>query len=195
MGYYTETTDSSIFLHKNHFEDVYKKMCELNDYHDLKRGGSYGGNNDNVEGDRYPRDKWFSWMPYNYPEIYSDMHSILEAVGFEVTYDKDGNLVNLYYGNKTGSEDYFLTCFAGFVRNESFILWKGEESDDYYRYLFENGKMIVQHAQVQITYPDEYTITYEFGKPSPSDIQMNDWLKARQDDKAKEKALADTSID
>jgi hypothetical protein len=40
MGYYIGTEDVNIFLDKKHFDDVYKRMCEINDYDDLKRGGS-----------------------------------------------------------------------------------------------------------------------------------------------------------
>ena len=59
MGYYTSTQDTKIFLDKKHFDAVYQKMCQLNDFHDLKRGGSFGNNNDKVEGDRYPRKRTF----------------------------------------------------------------------------------------------------------------------------------------
>lgn len=187
MGYYIETHDQNIFLDKKHFEDVYKKMCELNDYHDLKSGGSYGNNNDAVEGDRYPRDKWFAWMAYNYPEIYSDMHSILEALGFDVEYDADGNLINLSYWNKTGSEDYFFSCFAGFVKDGNFICIKGEESEDYYRYFFKDGKMIKQYGTMIVSYETDGE-TYEFGQPSESDKAFAEWKKnlnaAREAEKA-----------
>jgi serine/threonine protein kinase len=108
MGYFVGTEEVNIFLDKKHFEDVYKKMCELNDYDDLKRGGQFGSNDDPVEGDKYNRNKWFSWMPYNYPETCPDMESILQALGIEFTLDDNGNLTNLGYWDKTGSEDYFL---------------------------------------------------------------------------------------
>ena len=83
MGYYVNIEDTDFFLDKKHFEDVYKKMCELNNYDALKRGGSFGSNNDLVEGEKWNRNAWFSWMEYNYPDIYSDMNSILIALGFE----------------------------------------------------------------------------------------------------------------
>jgi hypothetical protein len=174
MGYYIGTEDVNIFLDKKYFDDVYKKMCELNDFHELKRGGSFGANTDEVEGDRYPRNKWFSWMEYNYPEIYSDMNSILIALGFDIEYDKDGNLVGLGYHDKSGNEDYFFSCFAGFVKDGSFIAMKGEESDDYYRYLFRDGKMIFQKAEMILNY-NEYEETYEFGQPSLADKDFAKW--------------------
>lgn len=189
MGYYIGTEDVEIFLDKKYFDDVYKKMCELNDFHELKRGGSFGANTDEVEGDRYPRNKWFSWMEYNYPEIYSDMNSILVALGFDIEYDKDGNLVGLGYWDKSGNEDYFFSCFAGFVKDGSFINMKGEETDDYYRYIFKDGKMIWQKAEMTLKYLDETSEVYEFGKPSSSDLHMIEWRKNLQEELDKDKTL------
>jgi len=192
MGYYIGTEDVNIFLDKKYFDDVYKKMCELNDFHELKRGGSFGANTDEVEGDRYPRNKWFSWMEYNYPEIYSDMESILQALGIEFTLDDDGNLVSLWYHDKSGNEDYFFSCFAGFVKDGSYINMKGEESEDYYRYIFKDGKMIHQSADVVIKYNEADQEVYEFGKPSSSDLHMIEWRKNLQEQSTKDKNLAVT---
>lgn len=167
MGYYVGTGDVNIFLDKKHFDDVYKKMCELNDHDELKSGGSFGANNEPVEGDRYNRSKWFSWLPYNYPEICPDMCSILETLGFDFTIDAYGNLVNLNYWDKTGAEDYFMSCFAGFVTDGSYISWTGEESENVYRFLFKDGKMIYQTGEVAITYVDSET--YNFGEMNLTD--------------------------
>lgn len=175
MGYYTSTYSTNIFLDKKHFDAVYQKMCELNDFHDIKRGGSFGNNNDKVEGDRYPRDKWFSWMDYNYPETCPDMNSILVQLGFDVTYDKDGNLIDLGYYNKTGSEDYFMSCFSGFVNDGDYIEWKGEENEDFYRFFFENGKMLKQQGSMSVSYDVIEPDVYNFGEPSESDRLFAKW--------------------
>jgi hypothetical protein len=188
MGYYVNIEDTNFFLDKKHFEDVYKKMCELNNYDALKRGGSFGTNNDLVEGEKYNRNAWFSWMEYNYPDIYSDMNSILIALGFETEYDEDGNLINLNYSDKTGSEDYFLSCFAGFVKDGSFIQWKGEENEDYYRHSFKDGKMIAQKAVMVLTYSEDDSDVYEFGKLSQSDEALAQWSKEYREKLALEKA-------
>lgn len=184
MGYYTSTNDVNIFLDKKHFEDVYKKMCELNDYHDLKRGGSFGVNNDQVEGERYPSNKWFSWMPHNYPETLLSMDAILAELGFDTEYDKDGNLIYLSYNNKTGNEDYFLQCFAGYIKDGSYIGFKGEEDEDYYRFVFEDGKMLMQRGEVSIRY--ETDEVYEFGKMNANDVASKIWMdKYRAEKEAK----------
>jgi hypothetical protein len=177
MGYYITTIDSEIFLDKKHFEDVYKKMCELNDFDDLKRGGMSGNKDEDGSKERYNKEKWFSWMEYNYPEIYSDMNSIWVALGFETNYDEDGNLIYLHYGDKTGSEDYFLSCLAGFVKEGSYVEFKGEEDGDYYQYVFTNGKMLHKRGVMTIDYDRLEPETYEFGKMSNSDLELAEWSK------------------
>lgn len=168
MGYYVRTIDSKVFLDKKHFDDVYKKLCELNDYDDLKRGGSHGGNQEIDTSDRYNKTKWFSWMDYNYPQTCENMHAILTQVGFDCEYDDQGNLVELDYpDNKTGNEDYFLCCLAGYIQDGSFITFKGEEDDDYYRFIFEDGYMYRQYGKVEIVY--DKGDKYEFGKLSVQD--------------------------
>lgn len=168
MGYYVNTEEVDIFVDKKHFDAIYKKMCELNDFHELKRGGSFGGNNDNVEGERYPRDKWFSWMEYNYPETCNNMFDILQQLGFEWELDEDGNLIDLSYYSKVGNEEYFLQCFAGYTRDGDYLSFKGEESDDYFRFVFFEDEMSRWHGDLKITW--EPAEVYDFGKPTGSDI-------------------------
>lgn len=176
MGYYVKTNEVNVFVDKKHFDDIYKKMCELNDYHELKRGGSFGSNNDNVEDERYPRDKWFSWMAYNYPETCKNIFEILMQLGFEWELDDMRNLINLRYDyNKTGQEEYFLSCFAGYMKSGSYINFKGEEDDDYYKFYFDESSMYQLRGQVEIKY--NITEKYDFGKPSKSDLELIAWRK------------------
>jgi hypothetical protein len=105
------------------------------------------------------------------------MESILQALGIEFTLDDNGNLTNLGYWDKTGSEDYFLSCLAGYVEDESFINWKGEESEDYYQYYFKDGKMIVKQAVITFDYESEEPEVYHFGQMSKSDMQLDEWRK------------------
>ena len=176
MGYYITIESEDIFLDKKYFTDVYARMCELNDHDELKRGGSFGSNNDAVDGERYSKNKWFSWMSYNYPDTCPDMESILAALGFDTDYDSDGNLVGLRYSDKTGSEDYFLSCFAGFIKAGSYIEFSGEETEDYYRYLFDDKNMFLQQGVMTVTY-EEVGEQYEFGKMTKDDKEMAEYRK------------------
>lgn len=175
MGYYVTLEESNIFIDKKHFDAIYQKMCDLNDFHELKRGGSFGGNNDNIEGERYPRDKWFSWMEHNYPETCNNMFDILQELGFEWDLDENGNLINLSYYNKTGNEEYFLQCFAGYTRDGDYLSYKGEENDDYFRFVFFEGVMSRWHGIVKITW--EPAEVYEFGKLTEADAKAKIWAE------------------
>jgi hypothetical protein len=173
MGYYVRTVESNIFLDKKHFDDAYKKLCELNDYDELKRGGSFGYNSESDASEKYNKSKWFSWMDYNYPETCSDLQSVLNQVGFTCFFDDDGNLNELLYDeNKTGNEDYFLCALAEFVQDGSWIAFKGEEDDDYYRFIYENKKMYSEKGKVKIFW--ENVGEYEFGKLSPTDAMLKE---------------------
>jgi hypothetical protein len=52
---------------------------------------------------------------------------------------------------------------------------KGEETDDYYRYIFRDGKMIHQGAEVIIKYLEDDEEVYEFGKMSAKDESFAQW--------------------
>lgn len=184
MGYYTSIIDCDFFLDKQHFNDVYQRMCELNDYHDLKRGGSYGKNNDVDQGERYPKNKWFSWMDYNYPETCKDIFEILNQIGLEYILE-DGDIVRLSYDNKTGNEDYFLNCFAGFVPDGSYITFKGQEDDDYYKFVFENGKMTRYDGSVRIDW-NQHEV-YEIGKLTETDAITSELVKKYRESLEREK--------
>lgn len=173
MGYYVSTIDNEFFLDKNHYIDVYNKMCELNDYHNIKRGGSFGSNTDPDPNERYPKNKWFSWMDYNYPETCKDLFEILQSVGFEYSLDEQGNINSLNYPhNKTGNEEYFLCCFAGFVKDGSYIEFEGEDYA-HWKFVFKNNKMMRYDGETIIKYEDPEI--YEFGKPTKSDIEIAKW--------------------
>lgn len=179
MGYYVDTYDVNIFIKKEDFDAIYKRMCELNDHDELKRGGSYGGNNDKQDGDRYSRNKWFSWMDWNYPETCSNLPEILGQIGFEIYYE-DGNIVGLSYSSKTGNEDYFLACFAGFVPDGSYIAFRGEEQEHNYRYYYADNKCFYQVAKVIIDfsgYEEEMVVGQMTDADKAHAIWLEEWRK------------------
>lgn len=172
MGYYITINNINILVMKEDFQNIYKKMCELNNYDELKRGGGYGKLDEQSESKWNP-NKWFSWMPYNYPDLYSTMEEVLEQVGFQLFFNKEGDLIGMEYDNKSGNEDYFLSCFAGYVKDNSYIEFKGEEDDDYYRYVFEDNKMTMESGEVSIAWKHEHT--YEYAEMSGADKEMARW--------------------
>jgi hypothetical protein len=121
MGYYVTLEESHFFLPIENYEKAYQAMCLLNKTHDhLKHGGSWSGGKQT--------EKWFSWMPSNYPEILPDAISILESLGFQVAHDERG-INHLYYDSKTGQQELFLEAIAPYVETGSYLVWRGEDGD------------------------------------------------------------------
>lgn len=146
MGYYVETVGCNFRLPKDKFEIAYEAMCDLNDHDELKMGGKYPADEDWKE--RYNPNKWFSWMPYNYPETTNGLIDIIELLGFEnLKYNHNGDLVYLSYYNKTGSEALFFGSIAKFVDEGSTIDWRGEDGE-YWRWYFSNGSIDFKYGSV-----------------------------------------------
>jgi hypothetical protein len=155
MGYYVQTLSHStkFFMDKKHFQDAYKAMCALNDNDAVKRGGSFGGEGIDSKSPRpdgmdYHPARWFSWMQADYPKHYSTAPEILEALGFILSYDADGNINSLSYDDKTGQEELFLNAIAPYVRNGSEIVWQGEDGA-IYTFSFHEGEMGVDEVSIE----------------------------------------------
>lgn len=141
MGYNINTTDCNILVKKDDFEKCYKAMCALNDFDGLKTGGSYGG--DGVTADK-PRPagmdhhpaRWFSWMPADYPNQYKTFNEIIDGLGFQPTYNDDGDLIIVSYDDKAGAEEDFFSAIAPWVAKDSFIDWRGEDGAEW-RWAFD----------------------------------------------------------
>lgn len=147
MGYYVNTMEQEFFLPKESLSDAYAAMVALNKtHHDQKRGGSWSN------GER--QERWFSWMPENYPDTCSTAKEIFDELGFEATLDEQGNVIGLYYNNKTGQEDLFLGAIAPFVKKGSFMNWVGEDGA-HWQYFFNGQKMIEKQGQVTYTTTEE----------------------------------------
>lgn len=121
MGYYVRTIEGQVTVPQANLDLAYKALCDLNKRDDLKTGGSWAGGKQ-VE-------KWFSWMKPNYPEVCQNTKEIMEMVGFECTYDENGNLLLFGYDNKTGCEMHFMAVLSEFCSPHSFFRWQGEEGE------------------------------------------------------------------
>lgn len=178
MGYYVWTTDCDIFLSKHHFDYVYQKMCELNEHDELKRGGQ-SPEKPKEPGQKWNPNKWFSWMAYNYPQTCINMEEVLKQVGFHCTFDNDGNLIGLGYEyDKSGQEEYFLACFSGYMKPGSYLDFKGEEDDDYYRYVWTDTDMELHKAKIIRDY--ECVEVIKFAEMNAMDRYMAEWRSNRK---------------
>jgi len=122
MGYYVNIIESTARIPAENLARVYEIMCSLNDTCDhLKHGRSFSGGKQT--------GKWFSWMDANYPKVCKDAQAILEMLGFETEYNKDGDLFLVGYDQKTGQEDLFLEAIENYVVGE--INWVGEDDEQW----------------------------------------------------------------
>ena len=144
MGYYVETVNDDFRLKKENFSEAYKVMCALNSNDDIKRGWSnrYAVRPEDSKSVAPTMSAWFSWMDWNYDVTCTTAPEIIEALGFNITYNDDGDIVHLSYDTKIGQEDLFFSSIAPYVENGSFISWKGEDGDRW-GWKFINGELII----------------------------------------------------
>lgn len=162
MGYYVNISSikhNGAIIKEANIEAAYLALCDLNSnpkYDMLKSGGSYGGednvnkSNQRPEGLDYHPARWFSWMSAHYHKNLKNLTEILEALGFTVTFDEKGNLIDLSYSDKTGNEDIFFCAIAPYIENDTEIVWNGEEGDKW-KWSFQNGEMFTHSSKVMFT--------------------------------------------
>lgn len=150
MSYYVNTTDCDFTVKRENYGEAYRLLCELNARDELKTGGCYPAYRDRPEGSksvvRNP-NVWFSWMPWNYDEVFSSAVEILKAVGFSVEED-EGGICFVSYDNKSGCEEEFMAALAPVVEKGSYIEWEGESYGDLYRYEFDGESMRILTGEV-----------------------------------------------
>lgn len=137
MGYYVTLIEADFNIPET--EEVLKALQDLNTnpkYQSLKKGGSYSSGKGKTSS-------WFSWMPENYhedPELQS-VYDIFTALGFtceRTGYMGDEEVTLTEYHNKRGQEDLFLTVVAPFVKDESYLMFRGENGE-MTKYVVANG--------------------------------------------------------
>ena len=130
MGYYVTSTEADFTIPPENLDAAYEAVCELNTHNNLKRGGSFPALK-NLPDDKPRPDKWFSWMDWNYQETCPDLKAVLKEVGFYVGVNPDGGLSITEYDSKSGQEDLFLEAIAPFATEGSYIMWRGEEGEQW----------------------------------------------------------------
>jgi hypothetical protein len=137
MGYYVDILDTDIYLPKTSFQAA----CEH-----LKNSG-FLTDTDNMSGGRFSDegyvDRWYSWVNMDELAKYvekGDLLSVFCCFSFGPETDKEGNLIGLWYSDKTGDEEHLLRSLEQFFQNENYIEWKGDDGE-MWRDVFRNGKL------------------------------------------------------
>lgn len=148
MGYYVTLTGADFRIPEAKWTDAFNSVAELNQYDDLKNGGSFGPDGQT--------EKWFAWMPKDYPadavqawkdgDVSHPLFFVFKQLGFELTV-LDGYMHLEAYDSKAGDEDHFLDAVAAFVTPGSWIEWRGED-DTMWRQEFDGKSMKVKEGRV-----------------------------------------------
>lgn len=149
MGYLVKIIDGVAVLPSSARDEAYRRLVALNERDDLKTGGRV------ENGVRVER--WFAWLPPNYPEKYDTVEQILGAVGYVVTIRPNGDVSIDGYDSKTGCEGLFLNEIADLFELGSFLTWHGE-SGAFYQWQFGDGSRLYESVTVL-----NFTETYPWG--------------------------------
>lgn len=148
MGYYVSTMNADFRIPAENLDKAYDALCALNARDELKTGG--GGREvkpDDSQSVANDPTRWFSWMPWNYDEVYTTADEILNALGFETYKEDNGDVTILYYDSKMGAEEHFLRALAPFVTDGSYVEWRGEDGS-MWRQEFGNGEMTELEGEI-----------------------------------------------
>ena len=89
-----------------------------------------------------------AWTNNNIILNSSSIEDALDACGWTVEIDNNGNIDDIYFTReKLGDEDIIFDCIAPAVESGSFIEMCGEEGDRW-RWVFINGRCKVVNANI-----------------------------------------------
>lgn len=147
MGYYVRMTGGDFVVPET--PEVLAAIHEMDTkFHHLKRGGCHVG------GEK--TESWFSWMPPLH--TLESVNAVFTALGFEIGETPEG-ICLIDYDNKTGQEDLFLAVVAPFVKDGSWLEWRGED-DEMYRFTVRGGALTVAKPMATVTWSDESPYAY-----------------------------------
>lgn len=114
MGYFVETAEIDFSIPAENLDAAYEAMCKLNERDDLKRGGVWGGKDEDYAKPAGSTSlassarKNFSWMDWNYDETCATAQEIFEQLGFDTDVDEEGNLRVLFTITRLVRRNCFL---------------------------------------------------------------------------------------
>lgn len=143
MSYY-DSLDMKLFIPRENFDAAFKAVCELNDHNELKGGRASPEDPDAPEvGPR--RDKWFSWMAWDYSLTCQDLADAMIEARFDVTETEKGLRINWFEGDRMGEEALFLEALApyyDYTNGVPFSEWEGEDGARWRYEYHQDGTVI-----------------------------------------------------
>lgn len=142
MGYCITLEKAEFKIKKDNLDAALKALKELGNgsNHPEARGGSWSGGKQT--------HKHFSWMNDYNPDDWHHITDVMEAWGYPVTIDKEGDVSDIDFdGEKIGQEEIMFTALAPFVEDKSYIQMRGEDGAKW-RWVFSEGKFSQKDAKV-----------------------------------------------
>ena len=132
MGYEVHITNSSVRLYAKYF----KMACD----HLLST--SFLEQNENMSGFCSENGeivkRYYAWVNMDKLKIAlenGDLPEVFSLFGFRLAKDEEGNIIHLYYQNKSGDEQYLLNCPREYFDEGDFIQFQGEDGKKW-KYVF-----------------------------------------------------------
>ena len=131
MGYHIETMDKSFYIKNENKAGALQAVKELNKKEqDLGNGGiHYKGKHTRL----------FKWVNSTIVNKAKTLEDALSEWRWESTVDSAGNIVDIVFtGEKIGDDTYLFKAIAAFVKEDSFIEFRGEDGH-MWSLEFDNG--------------------------------------------------------
>lgn len=166
MGYYVTLTKTNASIPADKLDEAYRILCDLNNDNTLKNGSVLGHD----EKDGPHEGIWFSWMEWNYPEVYDNAVDILRAVGYDIFIDtwdyqdpeqshRKGAVYFTGYDEKHGCEDVFAEALLPVLVSDDDqpiqFQWTGQDGE-LWRKIAVDGTFVTQEGEVVFSevFPD-----------------------------------------
>lgn len=147
MGYYVTLTETNASIPADKLDEAYRLLCDLNNDNTHKTGGIVGGETK----DGAHEGIWFSWMDWNYPQVYDNAVDILRAVGYDIFVDRKGTAYFSGYDDKHGCEDTFVTALLPVLQSGDGkplqFQWRGEDGA-LWRHIAFDGEFLTQEGKI-----------------------------------------------
>ena len=137
MGYQVHITNSGVRLSSKYF----KEAC------DYLLSTSFLEENDKMSGCSSENGKivkrYYAWVDMDKLKIAlenGDLPEVFSLFGFRLAKDEEGNIIHLYYQQKSGDEQHLFDCLREYFDEGDFIQFQGEDGKKW-KYVFYNTWM------------------------------------------------------
>ena len=145
MGYDVHITNSSVRLSPKYFKMACDHLLSTSFLEQNKNmSGFYSENGEIVK-------RYYAWVNMDKLKIAlenGDLPEVFSLFGFRLAKDEEGNIIHLYYQQKSGDEQHLLNCLREYFDEGDFIQFQGEDGEKW-KYVFYNTWMYI-HEPIEV---------------------------------------------